>query len=138
MRRRLLSGTEDFKIELTSLVDIMFLLILFLILTTTFTVSQGKFNVKLPSAVTSASETQQNGILTIVVTSNDEIYFGSKKVTLEGLMNSISTYVEQHGKPKAVYLKADKNAKYGVIVKIMDVLRMQKVLNINLIVKKLQ
>lgn len=138
MRRRSLSGTEDFKIELTSLVDIMFLLILFLILTTTFTVSQGKFNVKLPSAVTSASETQQNGILTIVVTSNDEIYFGSKKVTLEGLMNSISTYVEQHGKPKAVYLKADKNAKYGVIVKIMDVLRMQKVLNINLIVKKLQ
>ncbi|WP_456400926.1 ExbD/TolR family protein [Mesoaciditoga sp.] len=138
MRRRLLSGTEDFKIELTSLVDIMFLLILFLILTTTFTVSQGKFNVKLPSAVTSASETQQNGILTIVVTSNDEIYFGSKKVTIEGLMNSISTYVQQHGKPKAVYLKADKDARYGVIVKIMDVLRMQKVLNINLIVKKLQ
>jgi len=138
LRRRSLNGAEDFKIELTSLVDIMFLLILFLILTTTFTVSQGKFNVKLPSAVTSTSETPQSGVLTIVVTSNDEIYFGSKKVTLEGLMNSISSYVQQHGKPKAVYLKADKNAKYGVIVKIMDVLRMQKVLNINLIVKKLQ
>jgi biopolymer transport protein ExbD len=138
LRRRSLNGAEDFKIELTSLVDIMFLLILFLILTTTFTVSQGKFNVKLPGAVTSTSETQQNKVLTIVVTSNDEIYFGSKKMSLEGLMNSISRYVQQNGAPQAVYLKADKDARYGIIVKVMDVLRMQKVFNINLIVKKLQ
>ncbi len=137
MRRRS-NGAEDFRIELTSLVDIMFLLILFLVLTTTFTVNQGKFNVKLPGAVTSTSEVQQNKVLTIIVTANDEVYLGSKKVGLEGLLNEISKYVQQNGAPKAVYLKADKDARYGIIVKVMDVLRTQKIFNINLIVKKLQ
>ncbi|WP_036223594.1 ExbD/TolR family protein [Mesoaciditoga lauensis] len=138
MRKRSLNGAEDFRIELTSLVDIMFLLILFLVLTTTFTVSQGKFNVKLPGAVTSTSQTQQNKVLTIIVTSNDDVYLGDKKVGLEGLLTSVSQYVQQNGTPTAVYLKADKDARYGIIVKVMDVLRMQKVFNINLIVKKLQ
>ncbi len=138
MRRKTLGNAEDFRIELTSLVDIMFLLILFLVLTTTFTVSQGKFNVKLPSAVTSAVKTPQSKVITIVVTANDSIYFGTKKVDLEGLLNSISSYVNQNGTPKAVYLKADKDARYGIIVKVMDVLRTQKIYNIDLIVKKLR
>ncbi len=138
LRKRALGGAEDFRIELTSLVDIMFLLILFLVLTTTFTVSQGKFNVKLPSAVTSAVQTPQNKVITIVVTANDSIYIGNRRVDLEGLLDSVSKYVSEHGTPTAVYLKADKDARYGIIVKVMDVLRTQKIYNINLIVRKLQ
>ncbi len=139
MRRRSGNGTEDFKIELTSLVDIMFLLILFLVLTTTFTVNQGMFKVSLPSAVTSVSKpVQDHKVLTIVVTHDNSVYVNNTNVGLEGLLSFISTYVEQYGTPTAVHLKADQKAEYGTIIKVMDVLRSKKVLNIDLIVKKLQ
>lgn len=139
MRRRPGNGAEDFKIELTSLVDIMFLLILFLVLTTTFTVSQSKFRVNLPSAVTSTSQVSQNkNILNIVVTANNSVYVNDTNIGLKGLMSFIATYVEQYGTPTAVYLKADHDAKYGTIIKVMDVLRNKKIFNIDLIVRKLQ
>jgi len=139
LRRRSGNGTEDFRIELTSLVDIVFLLILFLVLTTTFTVNQGMFKVNLPSAVTSVSKpTQDHKVLTIVITRNNSIYVNNTNVGLKGLLNFISTYVDQYGTPTAVHLKADRKAEYGTIIEVMDVLRSKKVLNIDLIVKRLQ
>ena len=139
MRRRSGSGAEDFRIELTSLVDIIFLLILFLVLTTTFTVNQGMFKVNLPKAVTSVSKpAQSNKVLTILVTKNNAVYVNNTDVGLKGLANFMGTYVAQYGTPTAVYHKAEQRDEYGTIIDVMDVLRVKKVFNIDLIVKRLQ
>lgn len=138
MRRRSGNGSEDFRVEITSLIDIMFLLIMFLVLTNTFTVSQGQFKVNLPTAVTSSQTPQNQKILTVVVTESDSVFVNDTNVGISGLVSFLSTYVNQYGAPSAVQIQADKKASYGTIVQVMDALRMQKLYNVDLIVQKAQ
>ncbi len=138
MRRRSGNGSEDFRLEITSLIDIMFLLIMFLVLTNTFTVSQGQFKVNLPTAVTSSQTPQNQKVLTIVVTESNDVFVNDTNIGVSGLVSFLSNYVQQYGNPSSVEIQADKKASYGVVVQVMDALRMQKLYNVDLIVQKTQ
>lgn len=110
-RLRIESGLKE--MDIAPLIDCLFLLLIFFMLTSNFIVMPG-INVKLPKAVT--SDAINANIVTIVITSEDIIYSEGKPVSLK----DIEKYMRGL-KAESVFIKADKDASIGAVVGVWDV-----------------
>jgi biopolymer transport protein ExbD len=111
-------------IDITPLVDMIFQLLIFFLLTSSFVVSQAGIKVNLPKAVT--SDVLNDETFVITVNKNDALFIVDKPVS----MKDLSLKLESLSKKKAVLLRADKKASLGSIVSVWDLCRekgMQKV-----------
>lgn len=125
------------RIRIINLVDILFILLLFFIVTTTFRVDQpNAVKLNLPEAKTSeALGKQKVDHVTISVTSNDVIFVDQQKVNLEALTTRLR---EAKAKNPDVLLEfsADKSVSYGTVVAVVDAARDAGVRNITAFTKK--
>jgi biopolymer transport protein ExbD len=122
---------EDININITPLIDIMFILLLFLVLTTTFDINQIKsIDLQLPEATTAANS-ETTTFFNVLVTAKDEVLVGSRVLSLEELSSEIKTAFGNDPSLKAAIL-ADKNATHGTVVSILDIFRTHKVLDVNI------
>jgi len=101
------------QIEITPLIDCVFLLLIFFMLTSNFIVVPG-FNIKLPKA--STSEVIEAKAVTITISSEDIIYLNGKALTYKELEN----YLKKR-KPNSIFIKADRDASLGAVVGIWDI-----------------
>lgn len=108
---------EDVTIELTSLIDVTFMMVLFFLITTTFTSAPG-FKVDLPKA--SATDiARDRKDLTISIGHDQSIALNQKFVTGEQLKDRL--YEEAQLNPATlVIIQADQNVSHGRVVQIMD------------------
>ncbi|MBU1121856.1 MAG: biopolymer transporter ExbD [Candidatus Omnitrophica bacterium] len=109
-RLRVESGLR--QIDIAPLIDCIFLLLVFFMLTSNFIVMPG-INVKLPKAVTSEEINTQT--LVIVVSSEDILYCDGEPVTLAELKGLL-----KKKKNNSIFIKSDRDASLGVVVKIWD------------------
>jgi len=108
---------EDVRVDVTPLVDVVFNLLLFFMVTTTFAVAPG-IKVDLPKAK-SVEVKREKKELRIVVTKDKDIFFNTKKVTLEELNKELIKFAEVN-KDAVVILQADLNVNHGTVVSILD------------------
>ncbi len=102
---------------LTSLIDIVFLLLIYFLLTTNFMVDEG-IQVKLPKANTTSPQADKE--ITIYVDSKGKIYMDNRPVPLSDLFTIIKGKLEEMaGTP--VVIKADKSVMLNKVVRVMDV-----------------
>ena len=106
--------------DLTSLIDVVFLLLIFFMLTTTFVNLENRVEVNLPSGDFAAAEPSQNIIVSI--TENNTIYFNGKLIDPLKLSESVAAEIK--GEPeKIVVLEADQNVLHGKVIRVMDLLK---------------
>lgn len=106
-------------INITSLIDVMFLLLIFFMVTTTFKEQLG-IDVSLPEAET--TETHKAGTHEITVTASGEYYFGEQRVDEAGLRASLKELLATN--PDAILvLRGDKSADFGRVVRAIDIAR---------------
>jgi biopolymer transport protein ExbD len=117
-RRRL---QPNVTINLVPLIDVLLLIIIFFMITTTFKLAPG-ISLELPSSSTASNV--QSSVLRIVAVSETEIYVDKTRSDLEGLPALIK---QRMGSGDAAGLKAtvegDRNASYQLMVSILDALR---------------
>lgn len=101
------------QMDIAPLIDCVFLLLIFFMLTSNFVVVPG-INVKLPKAVT--SEVVNSKTLTIVISSEDLIYVEGKPFNL----NELEEYLGRL-KNTSVFIKSDKDATIGTVVGVWDI-----------------
>jgi len=101
------------QIDIAPLIDCVFLLLIFFMLTSSFVVIPG-INVKLPKALT--SESMDSRSLTVVISSEDIIYLNDEPYTAK----EVEDYTKK-GKYDSIFIKADRDASMGTVVKIWDV-----------------
>jgi biopolymer transport protein ExbD len=106
-------------INLTSLIDVLFILIIFFTVSSTF-LEQAGIELKLPEAESSQSHTAQKVI--IYVGAGEQMFLNDKPVTLENLAQSVESLISAQT-DKSVVLNADEHVAHGLIIKIMDRLR---------------
>jgi biopolymer transport protein ExbD len=111
------AGLRQF--DIASLIDCVFLLLIFFMLTSNFMVMPG-ITIKLPKAFT--SEQMNTQTLTIVISSEDIIYFEGKPFTIKELDNII-----EKNKYKAIFIKADRDASLGAVVEVWDLCKRKKI-----------
>ena len=110
------------NVDMTPMIDIVFQLILFFLVSTTFATLPG-IKLNLPQSHT-AEATSMKGI-TITADDNGAIYFNEKEVSMTSLGEELLTFDTGTLKKEEfpVSLEADSEVTNGTIVKIFDVIR---------------
>jgi biopolymer transport protein ExbD len=105
---------EKGVLDIAPLIDVIFLLLLFFMLTSSFVFQPG-IRVSLPRAVT--SEALHNELLIVTVTDQSKVFVNERPVTDEELSYRISVAAKEG---QSILIKADKNASMGKIIGIWD------------------
>ena len=102
---------------LTSLIDIVFLLLVYFLLTTNFMVDEG-IDVKLPQAQASKQQTQVE--ITVYVDEQGRTFLANKQLSLDELFNRLKTLLAKSDNGLVV-IKADRRVVLNKAVAVMDV-----------------
>jgi len=105
------------QMPLTSLIDIVFLLLIYFLLTTNFMVDEG-IKIKLPQAKAAAPQTEE--VITVFVDQQGRTFLGTEEVSLTELFNGIKKMIGQN-QNKLVVIRADRAVILNKAVKVMDV-----------------
>jgi len=104
------------EINVTPLVDVMLvLLIIFMVSAPMMT--QG-VDVSLPETSSKSLPTEDDS-LTITIKKNGEIYINTYQVTIDALQEKLKIILDGR-MDKQVYMRADKNVAYGLVVRVMS------------------
>lgn len=106
--------------NLTPLIDVVFLLLIFFMLTTTFVNLENRIKVDLPTGDFAAAEPSENIIVTI--TENNTIYLNGKLIDPLKLTESVTAKIKDEPE-KIVILEADKNVLHGKVIRVLDLLK---------------
>jgi len=102
-----------------SIADIVLLLLIFFLLTSTFVIQQG-IRVKLPKAFSEQSATPDR--VTITMTGEGQLFLGDKIVGLDNLETLLKGKIEEMGNPLVV-IRADRSIIIEKAVRVMDIAR---------------
>jgi len=102
---------------LTSLIDIVFLLLIYFMLTTNFIVEEG-INIKLPNAKASAPQVKQE--ITIFVDKEGATYIANAPVPIDMLYTKIKQMIGNET-DRLVVVKADRTVVLNKAVRVMDI-----------------
>lgn len=108
---------DDARIEITPLVDMVFLLLIFFMLSTTFIVSPG-IKVNLPQS-SAEKVTQEKKEVQVVITEDNKVFVESVLVDMGGLEQRLVGAAQQDPQT-LVIIKADAKALHGKVVEVMD------------------
>ncbi|RLB76783.1 MAG: hypothetical protein DRH15_12160 [Deltaproteobacteria bacterium] len=103
--------------ELTPLIDVVFLLLIFFMLTSSF-ISQPGIKINLPKALT--GQLLQKDTLVLTITEDNRIYFNNKRILFKELKDKLK---DVDRKEQTLLIKADKQASLGRIVEVWDLCR---------------
>ena len=111
---------DEVTIEITSLIDVMFTLVLFFMVTTTFVSAPG-FKVDLPKS--SAQDIQRDKKdVTIVIGANHSLILNQKPVSEKELQTRLLAQAKENAQT-LVIIQADQGVSHGEVVRIMDYAR---------------
>jgi biopolymer transport protein TolR len=120
-------------INVTPLVDIMLVLLIIMMLIAPLLQKGVDVNLPTASNVSEKPDTQQQIVLH--VTADKHFYVMNKLVNENDVVDRIK-YALEEAKEKVVYLKADQDAPYGVVMTMMDKMREAQIENVGLITEQ--
>ena len=102
--------------NMSSMTDIVFLLLIFFMLTSTL-VSPNALKLLLPS---SKAKTLEKQTISISITKDIDFYINEKKVTAESIEQELKLLIKNEKEP-AIILHTDKTVAIEHVVKVMDI-----------------
>jgi biopolymer transport protein ExbD len=128
MRRRYCQDDDEATIDLTPLMDIVFIMLIFFIVTTSF-IKESGVDVNRPSANT--AERKEHGNILIAITANDEIWIDKRPVDVRAVRANVER-LKAESPEASVVIQADKDSKNGLLVQVMDQVHLAGILNISI------
>ncbi|WP_086480492.1 ExbD/TolR family protein [Oceanospirillum sanctuarii] len=111
-------SSEPVSLNLTPLIDVVFLLLIFFMVSTTFDQSS-ELDLQLPEAVNGQSSDQATS-LKVEVPESGPIYLNGEAV--EDLAQSLERFLEAETVPERVVVIADERARHGQVTQVLDAL----------------
>lgn len=105
----------DTAIDISPLIDCVFILLIFFIVTTTFVEETG-VDVDKPVAA-SASDLEKNTIM-IALTADNQVIYGGREIGIGGVQPLVRRMLQKESIP--VIIQPDRNANAGMLVRIID------------------
>ncbi len=110
---------SDPQLNIAPLLDIVFLLLIFFVLTSHFVNEKG-FNIKLPKAAHATSQNSEK--VTVSIDENENVFIGNLGADMDSLSDVLKDQLNS-AETKTVVIKADKSVDIGFAVKIMDIVK---------------
>lgn len=117
-------------VDLVPMIDVVFQLILFFLVSTTFAILPG-ITLKLPES--STAEPTAMTRLSVAVVSRDEVYLNDERLNLVALDAALLRLsAAERAEIKTITLEADRSVPYGLTIEVLDILRKNGFRGINL------
>ncbi|HOO92947.1 MAG TPA: biopolymer transporter ExbD [Opitutales bacterium] len=133
-RRRIFANgskqTED--INISPLIDMVFILLIFFIVTTVFVEETG-VEVTKPQAA-SASQLEKNSIL-IAITANGNVVYGGRDVGVNGVRAVVRRLIQEDAK-MPVIIQADESVPTRLLVRVIDEAKLAGAQSVNISTEK--
>lgn len=129
MRKRLSidRSNEEGGIELTPMLDVVFIMLIFFIVTTSF-VKESGIEVSRPNAATASK--QEGASIFIAINSDGQVWLQKRRLEIDAVRANIEK-LHAESPEGTVVIQADKRSKTGILVKVMDQVRLAGVKNIS-------
>jgi biopolymer transport protein ExbD len=125
--RRHAEKQEETEVNITPMLDIVFIMLIFFIVTTSFIRETG-IDPQRPEAVTAAE--QERGNILIGVSATGQIWMEQRQVEL-GAVRQMVEQARSESPESTVVIIADERASTGIVIDLMDQVRLGGVLNIS-------
>lgn len=118
------------SVELIPMIDVIFQLVVFFMVSSTFIITPG-ISLELPDSTTTEPVVISNLIVTIV--SEDEVYLNDEPGSVSLLNDMLVSYSENSPEDiQNVVIEGDRRVSYSLMVEILDILRKNGFTGINL------
>jgi len=119
---------EETEINLTPMLDVVFIMLIFFIVTTSFIKETG-IDVNRPSAKSATSKAKAN--ILIAIRNNNEIWIDKRMVDIRSVRANIER-LKATSTQNSVVIQSDTNSKTGTLVKVMDQIRLAGIFSISI------
>lgn len=116
------------EVNMTPLIDMVFILLIFFIVTTSFVKETG-VDVSRPSAKTAVKKAQAN--ILISITANDQIWMDKREIDRRAVRANVERMHAENPEGSVIIL-ADEEAKTGLLIEVMDQARLAGVANVSI------
>ncbi|MFL0982384.1 ExbD/TolR family protein [Vibrio parahaemolyticus] len=129
MKRRYSSdSSNETAIDMTPMLDIVFIMLIFFIVTTSF-VKEAGLEVNRPTA--SSAQTVKKGNIMVAIGAAGDVWVDKRRIEVDAVRANIER-LRAESPDGAVVIQADTEANAGVVVKVMDQIKMAGVESISI------
>ncbi len=130
-RRRELDQSE---VNLTPMLDVVFIMLIFFIVTASF-VKEAGIEVTRPPAATAVR--QERGNIIVAITADNQIWIDRRAVNEKSLRANIER-LHAENPQGAVVIQADEKSENGLLVRVMDAARQAGITNVSMAAEVIQ
>ena len=127
-KRRSSAADEESEVNITPMLDVVFIMLIFFIVTASF-VKEAGIDVNRPDAQT--AEKKQQGNILVAISASGQLWIDKRQVDPRALRANIER-LKAENPQGAVVIQADKESKNGLLVKVMDAARLAGIENVSL------
>ena len=128
MRRRQLQEPDDTEVNVTPMLDVVFIMLIFFIVTASF-VKEAGIDVNRPDAAT--AERKERGNILVAITESGQIWINKRQVDPRAVRANIER-MHAENPQGSVVIQADENSKNGLLVQVMDAARLAGVYEVSI------
>ncbi len=132
IRRRRAREEDESEINLTPMLDVVFIMLIFFIVTASF-VKESGIDVNRPDAQT--AERKQKASILIAISEDGEIWIKKRRVDIRQVRPNVESMLAENPQGSVV-IQADKESKNGLFVQVMDAARAAGAYNIAIAAEK--
>jgi biopolymer transport protein ExbD len=132
VRGTIRGGSDNVDVNMSPLIDMVFLLLIFFVVTTSFVKESG---IEVSRSTASTAEVKEKASVMIGVSSEGEVYMEGKQVDVRSVRGLVERALAED--PEAgVVVVADKGSETGDVVKVMDQCRLAGAASVSLAAKR--
>ena len=128
MKLKVRNRTRAPQLSLTSMLDVIFLLLCFFVTVSVFSQWESEITIKLPSAATAEEPDRLPGEIIVNLDKDGKVSVNSKTLELNDLESRLAK-VAKFYPDQAVIIRADKEVRYERLVAVIDTCRAANVWN---------
>ena len=134
MRKRHINNPmkRTVNINLTPMIDMVFILLIFFIVTTSFVKETG-VEINRPTAKT--AERKEQGNILVAITKNGEIWIDRRRVEAPAVRANVER-LRALNPEGSVIIQADDQSETGLLIKVIDQIRLAGIINISIAANK--
>lgn len=107
---------DDIEINMTPMLDVVFILLIFFIVTTSF-VREAGVSIDRPEAQSAAPLSQQ--AIVVAITNTNQVWIDKRQVDLRSVRRNIERLLSESPE-SSVIIQSDQAAQTGVLIKVLD------------------
>lgn len=116
------------SLDMTPMIDIVFQLLIFFMVTTNFLPLDNKLDIKLPSSK-AVTKTKSQNPMKIEISKDGDLFFDGRLVDLGTLETELSVF---KGSEEIIIIKAHKETRHEDVVKVLGICRAQNIRNVGI------